>query len=174
MDKITKLVISLSTISTVILTVLIVAVSIGYAQIDFNLNDPMSEESTPLNPFFISRDVADTLNKNYESSDREFAACLNIEQSVNKLDSSLEISYMIDSLDSDIQFFGKSFSTMGYCDRGVIHSHPKGSCFFSIADIHSFKDRIAKGEYFSALMCGEDKFVYITRNDFTEKELKII
>jgi len=174
MDKIVKILISLSTISTVVLTVLIVAVSVGYAQIDFKMNnEALSEENqTSPNQFFLSQDIASKLDSEF-SPEKEFAACLKTSQIVKTTDSNLEVSYLLDGFDSNVNFYGESFSTIGYCDYGTIHSHPKGSCYFSVADIYSFKDRIKKGEFFAALMCGKDKFYYITRNDFKERMLEV-
>jgi hypothetical protein len=167
--------VGLNILSTVVLIVLCVALATGNAKLDVpSGKTTVAEENSNIqDKFFITKELANILDEKYANSDVEFAACLNMNQVVKMAQMSLQASYMITGLDSDILSFGASFSTMGYCNSGVIHSHPKETCKFSLADIYSFKDRIKKGELYSIIMCGKDTFYYITRNDFTEQKLEI-
>ncbi|MGV8169134.1 MAG: hypothetical protein ACP5N3_03705 [Candidatus Nanoarchaeia archaeon] len=172
-----NLISSLGVISTFVIVLVAAALLTGKADLKFNMNSGekgVAEESKDLpNQFFITKEVAALLNKEYQSSDKEYAACLKANQIVTAMDATIKISYVLTGFDTNIRFFGESFSQIDYCDGGMVHSHPKGTCYFSVADIYSFKDRIQKGEYFSVLVCGVDDFRYITRNDFTERKLEV-
>jgi hypothetical protein len=173
MVSVAKIISGLGILGMLAVITLTIALSTGYAQIDFKTGKIVQEEHPPSSQFFITKEIANTLNKEYSSSTKEFAACMTTNQLVEQTQTLMKTSYALTGFDTDILFFGESFSTMNYCESGVIHSHPKGSCYFSIADIYSFKDRIKKGEYFSIIMCGIDQFYYITRNDFSEQPLPI-
>jgi hypothetical protein len=177
MENITKLIISVNVITSLVLLSLVLGSMTGYADIEIRTGKSFLnlENNEPTSTFTITREMADKLNANYRGSEKEFAACLNFEQKIkNEKENSISVSYEIGSFETPITFFEEGFSRMGYCESGVIHSHPKGTCYFSIADIHSFKQRIKKGEFFSVLVCGEDDFYIITRNDFDERPLPIV
>lgn len=173
----TKILSSLGVLSTLVILLVAGAIVAGKADLKFNINagekGVAEETSDSPNKFFVSREIAEMLNEAYKSSDKEYAACMKANQMVATLEAGIKISYILTGFDTNLRFFGETFSQIDYCEGGMVHSHPQGTCYFSVADIYSFKDRIKKGEYFSVLVCGVDDFRYITRNDFTERKLEI-
>jgi len=145
--------------------------------LDFRLIDVYAEpEPSGVSQFFMTKETADMLNNYYNSYDNEFSVCVDVKQ-LNTFDrdgTMLELEYLVDGFigEPSIQGFDYSFSDM--CEYGVLHSHPRGTSFFSLADINAFKNRIKEGEIVSIVMYGEDDFAYITRNYFEEQKIIIL
>ena len=124
----------------------------------------------------ITNTTAQELKEYYLNNENEFSVCLNIEREDYFYNNEKEINttYIINSIDGDVTYGGLNYVESGHCEHAKIHSHPSGDCRFSTADIRVFKENIKKGMYLNVVMCGEDKFIYITRNYFKEKWVKII
>ena len=160
-----------------ILTFVAVLILASYGQKGATGNSILSEQNIDkdASQITISKEAADILNKNYRESTTEFAACLDVKQYLvyNEDKTDLETFYEIIDIMEIITSSGDNYISPGYCENGLVHAHKGGSCVFSLTDIYSIKEHFRNGELFSVLMCGEDKFYYITRNDYKEKEIKI-
>ena len=121
----------------------------------------------------MSDDLNLLLNQKYNEFDTEFASCLAIEQHLNYSSdlSRLDTYYEITGIHDITVSSGKNYIQQKFCEFGNIHSHKGRSCHFSLADIYSEKIRFKNGEMFAVLMCGQDEFYYITRNNYEEKKL---
>lgn len=169
-----QIIFTIGTIVTTFLVLIVVAVSAGF--LEYRVNPEYLAEPTKSNSqFTITRELAHNLNEYYKNSDKEFSVCITTEKksSYSEDGTNLKISYLLNNLDGEIEYSGLNYAINDYCDEGIIHSHPKGSCFLSLSDISAFKSRIAQGEIFTVVMCGEDNFVYITRNNFLESKVII-
>lgn len=138
-------------------------------------NQPEKEEETTKGntlEFKITREMADYFNEKYNSL-KEFGACLKISSSWEIKGEYIDSIYLIDDIDGKLKYYSKGYSEHNDCEKALIHSHPENTCMFSVGDIESFKYRIKRGEYLFVIMCGKDKFMFITRNYFKERELTI-
>ena len=160
-----------------ILTFVAVLILASYGQKGATGNSVLSEQNIDkdASQITMSKEAADILNKNYRESTTEFAACLDVKQHLvyNEDNTDLDTFYEIIDIKEIVTSSGDNYISQGYCENGLVHAHKGGSCVFSLTDIYSIKEHFRNGEIFSVLMCGEDKFYYITRNDYKEKEIKI-
>ena len=153
------------------LTFLIIILILAFFYNGHEINEdliPHSQGNFTIGKLEITEDMRDFFNSKY-STEKEFAVCLNISRAITYDITTLFSKYTIDGIEDKLKYYGKDFSNPSYCENALIHSHPMGSCYFSVGDIRSFKDRIKHGEYYFVVMCGLDRFIYIERNNFNEK-----
>ncbi|PLW79369.1 hypothetical protein C0585_08135 [Candidatus Woesearchaeota archaeon] len=162
---------------TTICTIVSIMVGLGviFGAIDYKFNSEVFMETTSYNSnLYMNKELADELNTYYADSKREFSACIIISQEKTQVSNdNLNIDYYLTGIEGQVKYSGFDHSTNEMCNYGTIHSHPKGTPYFSIADITAFKSRIKEGETFAVIIHGENEFTYITRNDFEEKKVVI-
>lgn len=73
----------------------------------------------------------------------------------------------VEQITDGVNNFVEMSPCFGY--DGNFHTHP-GLCWFSEGDRKAFK---SQNHWLSVLMCGENKFVYMTKNDYREKLIMI-
>lgn len=158
--------------NSILILILLASASTGFLQ--YRFIDVNSELSAEQENVLINGEVVEELNEMYSNTDHEISMCIEIKQ-INKFSSdkeSVEITYLITGV-NNVQTSGLDYSISGFCEYGLIHSHPKNTPYFSLADINVFRKGVKKGEIISVLMYGENQFSFITRNNFEEQKLKI-
>lgn len=177
-----------SIIVTPVIVLFALLVSLYFGIVDFTFSNNNYEQSyeksyisitnTTYGTGYVSitNTTAQKFKEYYIHNDTEFSACLNIEKKDNYYNDKkeLNVTYIIDSIDGDVKYGGINYVGNIRCKDARIHSHPSGTCKFSIGDIRVFKKNIERGMYLTVVMCGEDKFIFITRNYFKERWAKII
>lgn len=143
------------------LTMLFLALLVSACAKPYALLEPQEQ----LN-IIITHSVGKRLSELY-SSDTEFFACLHGEKRGQNT-----TFYSI----SDVRYGSETnVSSVVSCDFAVVHSHPSGACGFSCQDMLSFLE-LAKdlNTEHSMVVCGEKKFVLVSRNSTLASEQDII
>ena len=135
---------------------------IGYVIKEHTFNFTKSTMETRL---VLTRDLVEELNGLYETYEYvEFGGCLNGELKAGDGE-----TYKVMWLDtfSDFQVGANNTVSIPLCDFGNIHSHPKGSCKFSLPDLSSFSVSIEeKGTEIMMVICGKNEFIYMVNGEF--------
>ena len=119
------------------------------------MNTDLDTKIDTLNIVFID-ELSESLNEQWEGNkDVEFDGCLDVNYDGDNLIftslSNIRNGFSDHTFDNDLE-----------CEFAYIHSHPKGTCRFSFADIWDFNN---KPNYFNVLMCGEGELIIASRNN---------